>query len=74
VSGLPVLLEAEADLPTGMDGHGSCPDHASISLIRVSQKSLCEIFFPPHEDKRIYLLTMARPNRWKKFFFAHFHV
>ena len=53
VSSLLVLLEAEAGLPTGMDGRGSCPNRASISLIRVSQKSLCEIFFPPHEDKRM---------------------
>jgi len=48
-----MLVEAGAGLPTGMDGRGSCPDHASISLIRVRQKSLCEIFFPPHEDKRV---------------------
>jgi len=48
-----VFAEAEAGLLTGMDGCGSCPDRASISLIRVSQKSLCEIFFPPHEDKRM---------------------
>jgi len=53
MSSLPVLLEAEAGVPTGMDGRGSCPNHASISLIRVSRKSLCEIFFPPHEDKRM---------------------
>ena len=52
VSSLPMLLESLAGLPTGMDGRGSCPAHASISLIRVSWKSLCEIFFPPHEDKR----------------------
>ena len=50
VSSLPMLLEAGAGLPTDMDGHGSCPDRASISLIRVSRKSLCEIFFRPHED------------------------
>jgi len=74
VSGLPVLLEAEAGLHTGMDGRGSCTDRASISLIRVSWKSLREIFFPPHEDKRMYLLTTARSNRWKKNFFVHFHV
>jgi len=48
-----MLVEAGAGLPTGMDDRGSCPDHVSISLIRVRQKSLCEIFFPPHEDKRM---------------------
>jgi len=30
-----MLAEAGAGLPTGMDGCGSCPDRASISLIRV---------------------------------------
>jgi hypothetical protein len=39
-----MLLEDWAGLPTGMDGRGSCPARASISLIRVSRKSLCEIF------------------------------
>jgi hypothetical protein len=53
VSSLPMLVEAGAGLPTGLDGHGSFPDHASISLIRVRRKSLCEIFFPPHDDKRM---------------------
>jgi hypothetical protein len=42
-----------AGLPTGMDGRGSCPARASISLIRVSRKSLCEILFPLHVDKRM---------------------
>ena len=51
VSSLPMFLEAEAGLPTGMDGRGSCPARANISLIRVSRKSLFEIFFPPHEEK-----------------------
>jgi hypothetical protein len=65
-----MLVEAGAGLlPIGMDGCGSCPHRASISLIRV-----CEIFFPPYEDKRMYLLTMARSNRWKKSIFVHFHV
>jgi len=50
VSSLPMLVEAGAVLPTGMDGRGSCPARASISLIRKSRKSLCEIFFPLHED------------------------
>jgi hypothetical protein len=31
-----MFLEAEAGLPTGMDGHGSCPARANVSLIRVS--------------------------------------
>jgi len=48
-----MLVEVWAGLPTGMDGRGSYPERASISLITVSQKSLCEIFFPPHEDKRM---------------------
>jgi len=69
-----MLIEAGDGLHTVMDSHGSCPAHASISLIRVSQKSLCEIFFTPLEDKRMLLLTMARSNRWKKNFFVHFHV
>ena len=47
-----MLVEARAGFPTGMDGHVSCPARASIALIRVSRKSLCEIFFPPHEDKK----------------------
>jgi hypothetical protein len=45
--------DAGAGLPIGMDGRGSYPDIASISFIRVRRKSLCEIFFPPHEDKRM---------------------
>jgi len=48
-----MLVEAGAGLSTGMDGRGSCPDRASILLIRMRQKSLCEIFFPPLEDKRM---------------------
>jgi len=48
-----MLVEVWAGLPTGMDGRGSYPERASISLIRVGQKSLCEIFFPLHEDKRM---------------------
>ena len=59
VSSLPMLVEAGAGLPTGMDGRGSCPTRASISLIRVSRK------FPPHEYRRMWLLTMVRSNRWK---------
>jgi len=53
VSSLPMLLEAGAGLPTGTKGRGPCSDRATVSLIRVSRKSLCEIFFPQHEDKRI---------------------
>jgi hypothetical protein len=45
VSSRPMLEAAGAGLPTGMDGLGSCPTHTNISLIRVSRKSLCEIFF-----------------------------
>ena len=52
LSSLSMLIEGLAGLPTGMDGRSSCPARANISLIRVSRKSLCEIFFPPHEDKR----------------------
>jgi len=48
-----MLVEAGTGLPTGKDVCGSCPDRASISLIRVRIKSLCEIFFPPLEDKRM---------------------
>jgi len=65
-----MLVEAGNGLPTGMDGRGLCPAHTSISLIMVSKKSPCEIFFPPHEDKRMLLLTMARSNRWKKKLFC----
>jgi len=45
-----MLLEAEAGLSTVMDGRGTFPDRANISLKRAGRKSLCEIFFPPHED------------------------
>jgi hypothetical protein len=48
-----MLAEAGAGLPTGKDVRGSCPAHASISPVKVNQKSLCKIFFPPHEDKRL---------------------
>jgi len=50
---LPMLVEVWAGLPTGMDGCGSYPAHASISVIRVGRKSVCEIFFPLYEDKRM---------------------
>jgi len=40
VSSLPIWVEAGAGLPTGMDGHGSYPARASISLIGARRKSL----------------------------------
>jgi len=49
VSGLPMLVQAGAGLPPGMDGRGWCPACASISLMRASWKSLCEI--PSHHMK-----------------------
>lgn len=33
-----MLVEARGGLPTGMDGHGSCPARTSITLLRVSRK------------------------------------
>ena len=68
VSSLPVLLEAEAGLPTGMDCRGSCPGHASISLIRVSQKSLCEIFFPRMKVKECNCRQWSGPAGGKELF------
>ena len=47
VSSLPMLVEAGAGLPTGMGCRGSCPDHASISLIRVNE-NLCVKFSSHH--------------------------
>ena len=47
VSSIPMLVEAGAWMVVA---------HARpmrVSLIMVSRKSLCEIFFPPHEDKRM---------------------
>jgi len=44
VSNLIMFADARTGLPTALDGRGSCPALASISLTRVSQKSLCEIF------------------------------
>jgi len=54
VSSLPMLVEAGAGLPTGMDGRGPYPDHASISLIRVRRKSLWN-----------FLPTTWRCNCWQ---------
>jgi hypothetical protein len=36
-----------------MDGRGPCLDRATISVKMASRKFLCEIFFPPHEDKNV---------------------
>ena len=65
-----MLAEAGAGLPTGKDGRGSCPAHASISLVRVNQKSLCKIFYPPHEDKRINCWQWPGPTGGKTAFFS----
>ena len=46
-----MYVEAWAGLPTDMDCCGSCPDYASISVTMARQKSIYEIFFPPHKYK-----------------------
>jgi len=40
VSSVPMLLETRTALPTSLDGRGSCPAPASISLTWVSRKSV----------------------------------
>jgi hypothetical protein len=57
-----------------MDGRGSFPVRANISLISVSRKSLSGIFFPPHEDKNDATVDNGQVQQVKKSFFAHFHV
>jgi hypothetical protein len=44
---------AERSLPTGLCTFRSCPVCANKFQIRVFWKSLCEIFLPPNEEKRI---------------------
>jgi hypothetical protein len=53
VSSLPMCAEAVGGLPTCLSSLHSCPATSSLFLRRVSQKSLCEIFFPSHEEKRM---------------------
>ena len=53
VSNLLMFADARAGLPTAVDGRGSCPARASISLTRASRKSLWEIFFSPHVDSKM---------------------
>jgi len=44
---------------------------ANIFLTREYRKSLCDIFLPPHEERRMQLLRMARTSRRKNNFFVH---
>ena len=55
-----MLLGTRAGLPTDLDGRSSCPAQASISLTRVSLKSLCDIFFLTYKDRR--MLLWERPG------------
>ena len=53
VSSLPMCAEAVCGLPTCLSSLHSCPFTSSLFLRRTSQKSLCEIFFPLHEENRM---------------------
>ena len=53
VSSVPVLTEAVDGLPSGLCRRRSCLGNSSMLHKRASQKSLCEIFFPPHEGRRM---------------------
>ena len=44
------------DLPIGLCTFRSCPACANKFPTRVNRKSLCEIFLPPHEEKKNYPL------------------
>jgi len=46
----PSILKFKGDLPSGLDTLRSGPACANIFLIRVYQKSLCDIFLPPHKE------------------------
>ena len=50
-------------LPNGLGILRSGPAYANIFLTRVYRKSLCDTFLPPHEERRMWLLRMARSNR-----------
>jgi hypothetical protein len=65
-----MLVDVWAGLPTGMYGRGSCPARASISLIRMSRKSVCENFFPPHEDKKDVTVDNGQVEQVKKELFC----
>jgi hypothetical protein len=51
VSSVPMFTEAVDDLPTGLCRPCSRLGNSSMLLKRASQKSLCEIFIPPHEER-----------------------
>jgi hypothetical protein len=61
-----MLLEVWAGFPTGKNGRGSYPERASHLSDKGESKSLCDLFFPPHED----MLTMAKSKKWKKSFLS----
>jgi hypothetical protein len=68
------LLTTFAGLPGGLCTRGCCPACASMFLTKGSWNSLCVIFFPPHEERRIWLFWTSRSNRWKNNFFVHFRT
>jgi len=61
-------------IPTGLCTFHSCPACASKFHSRVFWKSVCKIFVPLNEERRMWLFRMFRSNRWMKSFFVHFHV
>jgi hypothetical protein len=42
----------------------SYPACANIFLTRANRKSVCEVFIPPHEEKRMKLFRMGKLSRW----------
>ena len=53
LSSVPIFTEAVDCLPTGLCWRHSCLGNSSMLRKRASQKSLCEIFFPPYEERRM---------------------
>ena len=61
---LPVLLAVLGGFPpSGICTCSSCPACASIFLARANWKSLYEIFFPSHEERKMERFRIARFNR-----------
>lgn len=72
---LPVLLAVLCGFPpSGICTCSSCPACASIFLARANWKSLYEIFFPSHGERKMEWFRIARFNRWKKNIFFHLYV
>ena len=68
-SGLATVVEITLGLPTwlGVGGAWLLPISWIRFLTRKSLKSRC-IYFAPHEDNRIQLLSAVRSRRWKNHF------